>query len=131
MSEQDRVSPYNIITVSTRQVMRMKKNINLGIISWSDIKFFDLTLWEFYGWHLGEWQIWSGSQRVKSIKEPYSRQKEIQLNFLLKLLDLKSDFTLTLGYLNPALNNLALVNFLSDRKTSSAFAMSLKKSDLK
>ena len=26
--------------------------------------------------------------------------------FLLKLLDLKSDFTLTLGYLNPSLNNL-------------------------
>ena len=31
--------------------------------------------------------------------------KKIRLNFLLKLLDLKSDFTLTLGYLNPALNN--------------------------
>ena len=27
------------------------------------------------------------------------------LSFLLKLSDLKSDFTLTLGYLNPALNN--------------------------
>ena len=24
MSDQDRISPYNIITVSTRQVMRMK-----------------------------------------------------------------------------------------------------------
>ena len=36
--------------------------------------------------------------------------KRIRLNFLLKLLDLKSDFTLTLGYLNPALNNPALVS---------------------
>ena len=27
------------------------------------------------------------------------------LSFLLKLSDLKSDFTLTLGYFNPALNN--------------------------
>ena len=33
MSDQDRVSPYNINTVSTRQVLRKKKNINLGIIS--------------------------------------------------------------------------------------------------
>ena len=31
--------------------------------------------------------------------------KRIRLNFLLKLSDLKSDFTLTLGYLNLALNN--------------------------
>ena len=33
MSDQDRISPYNINTISTRQVMRIKKNINLGIIS--------------------------------------------------------------------------------------------------
>ena len=31
--------------------------------------------------------------------------KIFELNFLLKLSDLKSNFTLTLGYLNPALNN--------------------------
>ena len=31
--------------------------------------------------------------------------KRFELNFLLKLSDLKSNFTLTLGYLNPALNN--------------------------
>ena len=43
-SDQAKISPYNIITVSTRQVMRMKKNFNLGIISWSNIKFSDLTL---------------------------------------------------------------------------------------
>ena len=33
MSDQDRISPYNCNTISTRQVMRIKKNINLGIIS--------------------------------------------------------------------------------------------------
>ena len=31
--------------------------------------------------------------------------KRFELNFLLKLSDRKSNFTLTLGYLNPALNN--------------------------
>ena len=31
--------------------------------------------------------------------------KRFELNFLLKFSDLKSNFTLTLGYLNPALNN--------------------------
>ena len=31
--------------------------------------------------------------------------KIIELNFLLKFSDLKSNFTLTLGYFNPALNN--------------------------
>ena len=35
--------------------------------------------------------------------------KRILLNFPLKLPELKSDFTLTLGYLNPALNNPALI----------------------
>ena len=34
--------------------------------------------------------------------------KRIRLNFLLRPSDLKSDFTLTLGYLNLALNNPAL-----------------------
>ena len=31
--------------------------------------------------------------------------KRIELNFLLKFSDPQSNFTLTLGYLNPALNN--------------------------
>ena len=38
-----------------------QKNINLGIISWSNAKFSELTLEELYGWQLGELQIWSGS----------------------------------------------------------------------
>ena len=33
MSDQDRISPYNINTISARYVMRIKKNINLGMIS--------------------------------------------------------------------------------------------------
>ena len=39
MSDQDRISPYNI-----RGVMRIKKNINLRIISWSNTKFSQLAL---------------------------------------------------------------------------------------
>ena len=41
--------------------MRIKKNINLGIISWSNTKFSELTLQELCGWQWGEWQICSGS----------------------------------------------------------------------
>ena len=33
ISDQDRISHYNINTISSRQVMRIKKNINKGIIS--------------------------------------------------------------------------------------------------
>ena len=33
MGDQHRISPYNINTISSRQVMRNKKNINDGIIS--------------------------------------------------------------------------------------------------
>ena len=36
--------------------------------------------------------------------------KRFELNFLLKLSDLKSNFTLTLGYLNPALNHPGLIS---------------------
>ena len=39
MSDQDRDSPYNINTISTRKVMRIKKNIEKGIISCSNTKF--------------------------------------------------------------------------------------------
>ena len=42
-SDQDRISPYNINTISSRQVMRIEKNINYGIISWSNTKFSELT----------------------------------------------------------------------------------------
>ena len=44
VSDEDRISSYNINTISTRIVMRKKKNINLGIIGWSNTKFSELTL---------------------------------------------------------------------------------------
>ena len=44
MSDQGRISLYNIYTISTKKVMRIKKNINLGIISWFNTKFSELTL---------------------------------------------------------------------------------------
>ena len=42
-SDQDRISPYNITTISSRQVMKIEKNINPGIISGSNTKFSELT----------------------------------------------------------------------------------------
>ena len=44
ISDQDRISPYSINTISTRQVMKIQKDINLGIVSWSNTKFSELTL---------------------------------------------------------------------------------------
>ena len=42
MSDQDRISPYNIDTIN--QISDEKvKTINLGIISWSDTKFSEIT----------------------------------------------------------------------------------------
>ena len=32
-SDQDRISPYNINTISSREVTRIEKNVNHGIIS--------------------------------------------------------------------------------------------------
>ena len=49
MSDQDRISPYNSYTISRRQVMRIKKNVNKGIIGWSNTKFSKLTEQELYG----------------------------------------------------------------------------------
>ena len=43
------ISPYNISTISSSQVMRINKSINKGIISWSNTKFSKLTSQELYG----------------------------------------------------------------------------------
>ena len=45
MSDQDRISPYNmcINTISSRQMMMIKKSTNEGIISWSNDKFSKLS----------------------------------------------------------------------------------------
>ena len=44
------------------------------------------------------------------------QEKRFELNFLFKLSDLKSNFTLTLGYLNPALNKPGLDGMLFNTK---------------
>ena len=54
MGDWDRISPYNIDTISCRQVMRINTNINLGIISWSMTKFSQPMSQELYGRQLGE-----------------------------------------------------------------------------
>ena len=65
MNDQDRTSPYNINTISCRQVMRINKNINQGIISWSKTKFSKLTLQELYSRQFKENYYWDlGSNRV-------------------------------------------------------------------
>ena len=43
MSDQNTISFHNINTKSSRQVMRIKKSINDGIITWSNAKFSELT----------------------------------------------------------------------------------------
>ena len=43
MSDQNTISFHNINTKSSRQVMRIKKSINNGIITWSNAKFSELT----------------------------------------------------------------------------------------
>ena len=51
VSDQDRISPYNINTVLSRWVMRIVTNINLRVISESNmINFSKLTSQELYGW---------------------------------------------------------------------------------
>ena len=47
--------------------------------------------------------------------------KRFEVNFLLKLSDLKSNFMLTLGYLNTDLNNLGLVIIHNDCVDVGAF----------
>ena len=47
-------SPFNFNTLSSRQVMRIKKIINLGILSSYNTKFSGLANKEMYGPQLGE-----------------------------------------------------------------------------
>ena len=49
--------------------MRIKKNINLEIISWSNNKFSELTLWELYGWHKENYKF---DLRVKGLKHRHA-----------------------------------------------------------
>ena len=47
-SDQDRISPNTISTISSGQVMRKKKD-QFEVIGWSNSKFSKLTLHELYG----------------------------------------------------------------------------------
>ena len=53
------------------------------------------------------------------------KTKTIRLNFLLKLSDLNSDFILTLGYLNLALNNPAQISFVNLSNTAAPFSFAV------
>ena len=49
-SDQDRISPHNINTISSRQVMRIEKNVYHGITIWSNTKFSEPTTYKkLYG----------------------------------------------------------------------------------
>ena len=50
-SDLDIISPYTIHTISSRQVMRIKKIINYVIVVWSNSKFSKLTSYELYSRH--------------------------------------------------------------------------------
>ena len=52
--DQNRISPYNINTLWGSQKVRIKKNINWGIISWSNTKSSKLTSEELYRRQWGE-----------------------------------------------------------------------------
>ena len=49
MSYQERISPYSVNAISSRQVMGIKKINHKGIFSWSNTKFSKLTSYELYG----------------------------------------------------------------------------------
>ena len=53
MCDQDRISPHKINTISSRQVMRIKKYINQAIISWPNTKFSKL-IQELFNRQYGE-----------------------------------------------------------------------------
>lgn len=69
MSDQDIIS-LNINTISSGQVMRIRKNISRGIVSWSNTKFSKLTLLELYGRQWGEFMMrsWGMEGRVQETK---------------------------------------------------------------
>ena len=50
----DRISPHTIDMISSRQVMRINKNIDSGIIGWPNSKFSKLTSFKLYCRQYGE-----------------------------------------------------------------------------
>ena len=68
MSDQERISPYNINTTSRRYVMRIKEIINKGIDRWSNTKFSELTSEVLYSRQYGELLERSRSGRINPQK---------------------------------------------------------------
>ena len=48
IGDQDIISPYNIITIWSRNVMRIKKKISKEIAGWSETKFSEVKSWVLY-----------------------------------------------------------------------------------
>ena len=77
MSDQDKISPYSIGTIWTRQVMRIKKNTYQGIVIWSNTKFSKVTLWKNCLSGRMENCYWDlGSERVNWKFECYGTKEE-------------------------------------------------------
>ena len=69
MSDQDRIFPYTTNTISSKQVMRIKENINQGIIGWFNTKFSKLTPEKLYGY---QWEkLLNEILRVKGLTSSY------------------------------------------------------------
>ena len=77
-SDQDRISPYNINTMSRRRVIRIKENISWASISWSNTKL---------SGNLGGLAKKRGKKQglVLTVKRSYWNSMEVQLNCCLKL----------------------------------------------
>ena len=54
MSDQERISLNYITTKSSRQAIKIEKNINQGIVGWSNTKVSELTSKELYRKNLEE-----------------------------------------------------------------------------
>ena len=63
MSDQDSISPYNINTKLNRNVMKIKKNITRGIISWSSIKILGTNIIRIV-WHT----VWQVTDKIYGVK---------------------------------------------------------------
>ena len=67
INDQDKSPPYHINATSSRQVMRIKKNIKKGFSSGSITKFSELTSEELYGRQKGESFMIPGCEIVKNL----------------------------------------------------------------
>ena len=104
INDQGRISPYNINTLSSRQVRRIKRNINQGIISWSKPKFSQPELQKLYWRQEGELLMRSwGWKDLKGLKIHVSLHTHF-LHFTLPLKGLEEYYaTGKISFLLPSL----------------------------